>query len=358
MTKPPSYEGSGLVNLVAEIEGRLRGESPTVGLSDSAGIPETETYVLVLFDGLGIAQLEHSDAAPFRSSLVQTIDAPFPTTTSVSLATVATGLPPSKHGQVAHLTWMPDLELVVNSLKWVTLTGEPVPYEYGSFLPGPNLWERLRRAGVEPITVQPGDFAASPLSRVLYRGARFEGAWDINDLVDATVNLAAEPRRLIFTYLPQVDFAGHVFGQGGEEFTAAIKLAASFWDRLRADLPPGAALIGTADHGLAEFPEERKLLIRQPEFKDLRFAGDSRGVQLWGDKALMEELSDFTGGVLADPLELVGPAAIETSAARLGEKVLIPPEDLVVLPSGFDKRLRCYHGGLSRAEVEIPVLIG
>ena len=147
-------------------------------------------------------QLGDPGARTLAASMSGTLQAPFPSTTSVSLATIATGLPPSKHGQVAHLTWMPDVGKVVNSLKWVTTTGEPVPYGYSSVLPSPNLWERLRAAGVEPITVQPGDFSGSPLSRVLYRGARFEGAWDEEDLVTATVQLASEPRRLIFTYVP------------------------------------------------------------------------------------------------------------------------------------------------------------
>ena len=44
----------------------------------------------------------------------------------------------------------------------------------------------LRTAGVEPITVQPGDFQTSPMTRATYRGARFEGAWDADDLVEAT----------------------------------------------------------------------------------------------------------------------------------------------------------------------------
>lgn len=328
------------------------------GLHDPDLIPEAGSYVVVLFDGLGVEQLAHEGAATFRSTAVATLEAPFPTTTSVSLATIATGTTPSRHGQVAHLTWLPEVGKVVNSLKWLDLTGAPVPYPYGSFLPGPNLWERLRQSDVEPITVQPGDFAGSPLTRVLYRGARFEGAWDVDDIVEATLQLAREPGRFIFSYVPHVDFAGHVHGLGSREFTEAMAVAADVWERLMAGLPPDVALIGTSDHGLAEFPEEKKILIRQPEFADLRFAGDTRGVQLWGDPEVMDDLASLTGGVLADPVSLIGPDPTDSALKRVGERVLIPPDDLAVIPKGFDKRLRCYHGGLSRAEVEIPLLIG
>lgn len=358
MALSPSYDGRGLVNLVAEIEFRLTGSTPSPRLFDPDLVPEAETYVLVLFDGLGLAQLAHPAARPFRTSLGGSLDAPFPTTTSVSLATVATALPPSRHGLVAHLVWLDEVGQVVNTLKWVNLAGEAVEYSYEELLPRPNLWERLRAGGVQPITVQPGGFDGSPLSRVLYRGCRFEGVWDTAEMVKATLQLAGEPKRLVFTYFPDVDFAGHVFGLESDEFTGSVEVAADLWERIVAGLPPGAALLGTADHGLASFPEDRKRLLRGPGYSGIRFAGDSRGVQMWGDLADMERVAADTGSELADPADLVGPEPTSTALSRLGERVLLPPDHLAVIPKGFDKRLLCYHGGLSRAEVEIPLLVG
>lgn len=358
MEKTPSYLGSGLGNLVAELELRLTGDSPTPGLGTPSLIPDARTYVFVLFDGLGVAQLEHQGASPFRSAHLADLDAPFPTMTNVSLATVATGLSPSGHGQVAHLAWYPDLEMVVNTLKWVTLGGQPVTYDYANLLPRPNLWERLRSAGVEPITVQPGDFQTSPLTREMYRGARFEGAWDAEDLANATIALAAEPERFIFTYVPFVDYAGHVFGQGSQEFRDAMTMSASIWDTIVAGLPPGAVVVGAADHGLIEVAESDKIVIREPRFDDLRKAGDPRGVQLWGEDELIDDFVSLTGGSLVDPVPLLGPNLTDIARSRLGEKLLLAPAGQVILPRGFDRRLRCYHGGLSPEEVVIPLLVG
>ncbi|HUG31927.1 MAG TPA: alkaline phosphatase family protein [Acidimicrobiia bacterium] len=358
MAKTPSYDGSGLVNLVSEIEHRLTGSSPTTGLADASAVADAASYVLVLFDGLGVAQLEHPDASVFRSSLARSIEAPFPTTTSVALSTVATALPPSRHGQVAHLSWYPDIGQVVNTLKWVNVAGDPVSYDYPSLLPEPNLWERLRQAGIEPITVQPGDFQTSPLTRSLYRGARFEGAWDVADLAEATVALASEPGRLVFTYVPFVDVAGHVSGQSSEEFSAAMKAAAMVWSDIVSRVAADIVVIGSADHGLMEVTEDDKYLIREPRFDDLRFAGDTRGLQLWGDQVLMEDLAGSVGGSLGDPVELVGPDPTETALGHLGRGLLLAPPGKVVIPKGFDKRLRCYHGGLMPEELEIPLLVG
>jgi hypothetical protein len=211
---------------------------------------------------------------------------------------------------------------------------------------------------VEPITVQPGPFEHSPLSRLLYRGARFEGAWNDGDLVEATLQLAAKPRRLIFTYLWQVDFAGHVHGLGSTEFATALAEANIAWEQLMSRLPPGAALIGTSDHGLVEYRDEDKLLVRGPEFADLRFAGDPRGVLAWGPEGLIGELSQLTGANLIDPGSLVGPGLSEVARNRLGHHLLLAPPGKVILPPGFDKRLRCYHGGADPDEIEIPLLVG
>jgi hypothetical protein len=345
---------------MAEIETRLTGTalSPNLIPELAREVADGPTYVLVLFDGLGVAQLEHPAAAGLRASMAAVLEAPFPTTTSVSLATVATGLPPSQHGQVAHLTWMPDLGEVVNSLKWMSLSGQPVRYDYSSVLPKPNLWERLRSAGIDPITVQPGDFSGSPLTRVLYRGARFEGAWDESDIVSATVQLGSEPGRFIFTYVPHVDYAGHVFGFGSDEFTQALRIASTVWDGLAAALPPDVILLGTADHGLLEFDENQKTSIRNPRFESIRFAGDPRGVHLWGEEDLLIDLGAEVEGHLADPSTLVGPGLSALARERLGDQVLLAPDDRVFIPKGFDGRLRCYHGGLSGDEVQIPLLVG
>jgi hypothetical protein len=358
MEKSPSYEGLGLVNLVAEIERRLTGSSVFSPLSDSSAVPDAHTIVLVLFDGLGVAQLEHPSAQPFRDSMAGTLQAGFPSTTSVSLATIATGLPPSQHGQVAHLTWYPDLQEVVNTLKWVTINGEHVPYDYASLLPAPNLWERLRDSGVEPVTVQPGDFSGSALTRALYRGARFEGVWDPFELADATIALAAEPRRLVFTYVPFVDVAGHVTGQGSDEFDVAIRTAAIIWERLLSALPTGVALLGTADHGLIDIAEGSKLLVREPEYRSVRFAGDPRGVHLWGDAELIASLTRQTGGTLIDPIPMIGPDPTTVSLSHLGDRLLLAPRGKAIIPRGFDKRLHCYHGGLTPEEIDIPLLVG
>jgi hypothetical protein len=350
-----------LEHLINVLEDRLTqpGRNPGSASFLSDLIPDGKTYVLVLFDGLGAHQLAHRNAPDLRRSNVGTIAAPFPTTTTVSLATIATGLPPNRHGVIGHLLWMEDLGRVVNTLKWVTPRGDHVDYDTGRLLPSPNLWERLEDAGVECFTVQPAPFAETPLTRALYRGCRFEGAHSEDDLIEITTTLARQPRRLVFTYLAHVDFAAHVFGQESQEYAESVATVNQVWATLRHRLSAGVIMIGTADHGHIDYSADDKLLIRSPEYEDLTFYGDARALMVRGPVPTARRLAGETGATLVtgpELDELLGEAT-EQSRDRRPDALLLAPPGKLLLPRGFDKRLTGYHGGLDRREVEIPLLV-
>lgn len=355
----PEYAGGSLPNLAAELELRLTGGTAGTPLNDTLTslIPEAGTYVIVLFDGLGDHQLSHPSAASLQASRAGSIDAAFPTTTSVNLASLVTAFPPIRHGIIAHQLFMHGS--IVNTLKWKTLGGEPVKFDPAGVLPSPNLWERLGRAGVEPITVQPGAFESSPLSHAMYRGCRFEPAWSYEELVDATVQLATTPRRLILTYVPNVDVAAHVYGLESEEYGEAMQIADSVWSLISARLPSGVVMIGIADHGLVDYPKTAKVALRRP--KGLQYYGDPRGVLVRGPAALAESLASTIPAAWVPIEELRtwwGPGQAHPDLRRRSPSgALIPDRNHVLLPSGMDKRMIGYHGGLDEREIKVPLLI-
>ena len=356
---PPAYEGGDLGCLVGELEARLASTTPGRRLAPdlAAVVPDASGYVLVLVDGLGDAALSHPAAGTLRAARRAVLDAPFPTTTSVALSTVATGLSPAGHGIVGHLMWVPSLGRVVNTLKWVTPFGARVDFDTRDLLPSPNLWERLAAAGVEAVTVQPADFEDSPLSRMLYRGCRFEPAWSMEDWVEAVCALAG-PGRFVFAYLWQVDFAAHVAGSHSDAYAEAMALADETWSRLSERLDPGVGLLGTADHGHREYTADQKVTIRGPDVEGLVFAGDPRGVQIRG--RIPGSLADRAGCdpiAVAEARPLWGPDSHPDLGARLPDALLLPPPDRILLPKGFDRRLIGYHGGLDPAERRIPLLV-
>ena len=356
----PDYAGGSLVNLVSELEHRLIGSSPSKRLDPelTAEIPEASTYVLLLFDGLGTLQFDHPAAAPLRNALRGSIDAPFPATTTVSLATIATGLPPSQHGLLGYQSWLPDVDRVVNTIKWTTLWGEPVEYDTSPFLPSPNLWERLVAAGAEPITVQPGNFLGSPLSKALYRGCRIEPVFTLDETVDATVQLAAEPDRLVFSYLPHVDFAAHVYGQESDEYTEAITTVARVWKQTAARLPNGAVMVGTADHGHVDFPKDRQIPIPKAAHEDRTFYGDGRAMFVLGEGASLAEELPATWFPIEDAVDWWGPGPRPPSfAGRAPDGVLVADDDVLLLHRHSDDRMVGNHGAMTDAERLIPLLV-
>jgi hypothetical protein len=357
----PDYAGGGLLNLVAELERRLTGAAPHEGLSPDGAetIPEASTYVLVLFDGLGDLQLDHPAAAPLRRSRCAGLDAGFPSTTSVNLATIVTGLSPAGHGLIAHQLYLPAVDRVVNTLKWTTPWGDPLGIDHDAFLPAPNLWERLRSAGIEPITVQPGNFQDSPLSRVLYRGARYEAAWTVGEIIDATVELATEPGRLILTYFPNVDVAAHMHGRASDEYASALATASAIWERITTRLPRHAIPVGTADHGHIDYSPADKHLV--PHRSGPEYYGDPRCVLVRRiDDELIETSVNFPARVLDlhEYRAWLGPGPDHPELEdRLPEVALLADAGRLVIPRFMDKRLIGYHGGLAEEELRVPLLV-
>jgi hypothetical protein len=352
----PDYAGGSIVNLIAELELRLTGEAPSPGLHPhlAATIPEADTYVLVLIDGLGAHQLDHPSAASLAADHRATIDAAFPTTTIVTLASLATGLAPAGHGIVSHFLRL-KRHGIVNALKWHRRGGGELAVDPEGVLPSPNLWERLSAAGIEAITVQPANFAESPTTKLLYRGVRFEPAWTVDELLDATTALAAVPGRLILTYLPHVDLAAHTDGQDSVAYAEAVRIADRAWAHLTARLPDGAVAIATSDHGHIDYPDSAKFEVPKPPGA---VYGDPRGLFLRGESGpITEWAADLPGTLVDDPRDLFGPGEHPALPDRLPDMVLLADDGRLLLPSWMDDRLVGYHGGLSDEEREIPLIV-
>lgn len=353
-------DGSGLVNLVADLEFITTSSASAPRLTNvTIPIPDNHTStVFVLFDGLGSHQLSHPNARDLASAVVGSIHAPFPTTTTVSLATIATGLPPSQHGLIAYQLWIPNVDAVVNTIHMTTMWGERIDQRHEDFLPGPNLWERIARSGVEAIAVQPESFDRTPLTRALYRGASFVGYTTISEAVARTVEVASSPGSFVFLYVPHVDFAAHVAGQTSREYDDAIDQVNSLWAELTSRLPSDVLLVGTADHGHVDIDEAHKVRLTKAQEEGLTLYGDARALFVRGDGASLaaglpgtwvpySELDDIWGS---------GPFH-EAFDGRRPDGIIFADDGHAIFHSRSNDRLVGHHGGLSDAERLVPVLV-
>ncbi len=356
----PDYAGGSLVNLIAELEMRLTGTSASPPLHPhlSEHIPEGETYVLCLFDGLGSGQLSHPAAGPLLRSQRASLDCPFPATTTVSLAVLATGLPPSQHGLLGYQSWLPELEVVANTIHWTTLWGEKLDYPLEPFLPSPNLAERLTKAGIEVVTIQPAHFHDSPLTTVLFRGCRFEGVFTIGEWIDAVVQLSAQPGRLVVAYLPNVDYAAHVGGQKSAAYAEAMETIAAAWERVGMRLANHVVAVATADHGHIDFPKAKQFKIPRDDHDGRIFYGDGRAMFVKGDGESLAARVPATWVPLAEMIHWWGPEPHHPDLAdRLPDGVLIADDDILLLHRHSDDRMVGNHGALTDAERLIPLMV-
>lgn len=357
--RPPDSSGSGLVNLIASVEDAHIGSSvhPTLAEDHTRYLERRETTVLVLFDGLGAGQLDHAEASDLSADLRSVLDAPFPSTTTVSLSTVSTGLTPGEHGMLGYLMWLPEVGKLVNTIHMTSAWGEAIDVDLERFLPGPSLWERLAAAGTEPIVVQPANFASSPLTRVLYGGARFEGYWDPGSAVDVTVDVASHPGRVVFLYVPFVDLAAHLSGQRSEEYAHAMRMANAIWRELRTRLAPTVALIGTADHGHSDIAEPKRIKLSSQAQKAARLFGDGRALYVVGDHQPI--LDELPGTWLPRPAldALWGPSGLSAEFEdRAPNGVILLDEGYAALTDVMNPAMIGHHGGLTPAERLIPLL--
>jgi hypothetical protein len=357
--RSPDYEGGGLVNLIAELEYRLTGRAASIRLRAdlAARIPPAESYVFVLIDGLGDRQLDHPAAASLARARIGSIDSSFSTQTTVNTATLATGVPPSQHGLIAYLLRLGGR--TVNTIYWFDSEGQTVEIDYGTFLPAPNLSERLAAAGAEAIVVEPAAFVDSALEQVLYRGATIVPARDDAATVRIALEKAARPGKLVAVYVPHVDAAAHAAGQNSTLYRDALRDVAGIWKAISAGLPAGAVAVGTADHGHVDVAIEHHL--RLPDLPGATLYGDSRVVYVAGDVDAAASLTAELPATWVSRTEMDGwwgpPPYHREFERRRPDGALVADEGFALLYPGNEGVMVGQHGGLTEAELRIPILV-
>jgi hypothetical protein len=180
----------------------------------------------------------------------------------------------------------------------------------------------------------------------------------MDDTIEATVSLARVPGRLVFTYLPHVDFAAHVYGQDDPRYADAVRTVAGVWQQLSAQLPDEITLVGTADHGHIDFASEQQVRISKPQHADRIFYGDGRAMMVKGDAETMAEALPATWFSLDEARAWWGPGPHHPSfEKRAPDGILVADDDTLLLHRFSDNRMIGNHGGLTDAERLVPLLV-
>lgn len=376
----PRYGESSLADLIPSVLSALGlpGFSNPLSMEPLAGV-----CVLVV-DGLGWVQLlEHADTAPFMAATARTgrpLTAGFPSTTSASLASLGTGLPPGEHGLVGYTFAIPGYERPLNSLLWqlygigpnVDLSEELVPER---FQPHPTLLERSEAAGLSVIVIGPPEHARSPLTRAILRGGRYEGAHTLDELVSvAGIWLGAGGRGAVYAYHPFLDTTGHLRGVGSPEWLEYLGKVDQAAEAIASRLPAGWALVITGDHGMVNLEAEDRIDVA--DAPDLLtgvrlLAGEARARHVHVEAGADDDVLAAWRGRLGDRMWVVpGEEAIDAEwfgsvvpdrvRPRIGDIVAAARDRTGVFQREVDPlqfTLVGHHGSLTPEEQLVPLLV-
>ncbi|HET9081552.1 MAG TPA: nucleotide pyrophosphatase/phosphodiesterase family protein [Trebonia sp.] len=365
----PSYGESSLADLSASILASLTGDAAANVLN----LPETGRVCLLVIDGLGLELLRgHQAAAPFLAELAfnaRPLTAGFPSTTVTSMGSLGTGLTPGIHGMLGYQVAIPGQERLLNGLHWPDDV-DPVAWQ-----PHPTIYEKAAAAGIDAVHVAHGHFAGSGLTRATLRGADYRPANYLGAVAALTADaLAASERVFVSAYHGDLDATGHRYGASSPAWVNQLAHVDKLAEQVAANLPYGAVLYVTADHGMVNVgPDDR--IDADADGSPLRdgvalLGGEPRCRHVYARPGAADEVLATWREVLGEHAwvmsreeaikdGLFGTPVSNAMAARIGDVVAacVGTRGVVATKAEpFESSLIGMHGSLTSAEQLVPML--
>ena len=241
-----------------------------------------------------------------------------------------------------------------------------------------SIYPRLRRAGVAAHIIQPEPFRLEAMDRMHALGAEYAGYYLPSSMSVRLRDLLEErpwgdAPAYLYAYWAGIDSVAHVSGPQSRDHATEAALFDRALERALASRPPGETLVLlTADHGHA-FTDPFKLidLVGDDQLRSLLrnpIAGEPRLAFLHTDqpdrvKRHLErrypETFFFLDREEAIAAGLFGRGDPEVVRQRVGEVLAMLGGDRaasIVRVDGQTFRHRGSHGGMSPAEMQIPIL--
>jgi hypothetical protein len=365
------------------------GDGPALP-ADAAGVlaERWERVLLVYLDAFGWWLYEQAAAHPlFRRAVHEVqLTSQFPSTTTAHVTTINTGLPVGEHGLYEWFVYEPSLDRLICPLLYAyagdgrrdTLAPTLAPDE---LFPTGTIYRRLAAADVRSAAAQPAAFTHSPPNRVLLDGADVFAFRSPREGVAQLVHAFANGARYGYLYLGEVDTLMHEQGPASPQVLPLLRRLLTTIEGLLDALPQGTLVLLTSDHGMAPispettvylnvlWPELEHLLRHGADGKPLAPAGSARDLFLHTAGArdevvagLGERLAGRATVAAVDELVadgVFGPSTGPRLLERLGDVVVLPAlgESVYWLePGRFTQDLHGMHGGLTAAELLVPLL--
>ncbi len=339
------------------------------GALNPLGLEPATKSSIILIDGLGQEALaQYSSEFPIFSQFVaeSALYSHFPSTTATNLVSLGTGELPGVHGMLGYTVRVPrsgEPGRLLNALKWDERVDPTIWQKV------PTLYERAIAEGFSVSHIAEKRYEGSGFTRAGMRGATYLGANYPNDIVEKAIVAHRDDRSFSYIYINNVDKAGHSDGVGSEKWLTALGFVANLLEQLTEKLPKGVQLHFTADHGMIN-AGEKEILGEGNALLDsvTLIGGEARARHIYIREGAVEERAaawrEHFGQraaiyTKADAATLFGDVVSQDAYDRMGDLIVVPSEDLVLLDPAIAARegsMVGHHGGVTPSEVLIPHL--
>jgi hypothetical protein len=379
----PDYQGGSIVNLMASL---IRARGGSAGYADLALLPADEIapvrhIILVVVDGLGSDWLHrHGSAGLLAQSQRGAITSVFPPTTASAITTYLTGDAPQQHALTGWYTWIRELGCVMT-----VLPGRPryggVGYRQAGIDVARLYGHRpiFDRMTTHTVAVSPTQIAGSDFNRAHLGCAELRSFDTLETMFRQAARALRKARMPSYQYLywPGLDTIGHEQGIESAEAVDHLhrfeRALATFLDAVAGR---DALVLVCADHGQVDTgDDDRVWLDDHPALADcltLPLCGEPRAAFCYvrADRAghferyCEERLGDRfdlhrSRDLLAAGLFGLGDASPRL-VERIGDYTLLARGRNVIrdrLPFERTHPQIGVHGGLSRAELLVPLCV-
>ena len=383
----PEYNGKNFINIINSIKHNF-------GINDGITLENKkikkillnkEKVVFILVDAFGwkFYKSVREDSKFFKEirkrGIEEKITSQFPSTTTAHVTSVITGKDVSTHGFFEWFTYDSKINEVFT----------PFLFDYEGkeeILPKDNLFKELKENGVSSTIITPSYINNSYYSRELFKDGKVKGYESVEEMFNILLQGIKKDKgkNFYYIYYPQIDSIGHEYGMSSYkayfEINNFIKALDNFYNNVLDEGVNEGTFILSADHGQMEIkdkiylneliPNIEEYMIKDSKGKSIVPVGYNRDMFLYIKEEFETYVYQFLKEKLKDKGEIylvkdlidkgifINPS--ETFLSRVGNIVIIPYDGYGVWwyeKGKYEISLKGSHGGLTKDEMEIPLLI-
>lgn len=383
----PDYNGKNFINIINSIKHNY-------GINDGITLENKkikkvllnkEKVVFILVDAFGWKFYKgiREDSKFFKEirkyGIEEKITSQFPSTTTAHVTSVVTGKDVSTHGFFEWFTYDSKIDEVFT----------PFLFDYEGkeeILPNENLFKELKENGVSSTIITPSYINNSYYSRELFKDGKVKGYESVEEMFNILLQSLKKDKgkNFYYIYYPEIDSIGHKYGMSSYkayfEINNFIKALDNFYNNVLDEGVNEGTFILSADHGQMEIkdkiylneliPNIEEYMIKDSKGKSIVPVGYNRDMFLYIKEEFETYVYQFLKEKLKDKGEIylvkdlidkgifINPS--ETFLSRVGNIVIIPYDGYGVWwyeKGKYEISLKGSHGGLTKDEMEIPLLI-